>query len=81
MSSAVAFRRLRPPVSFGGGAEVSTAAFLTDAFPLVDRLVLGVSSASSVASVRFKREDRRGVGSGDGSRGGSGVGVLFDAIS
>ena len=44
MSSAVAFRLLRP-VSFGG-SDVSTAAFLTLPFPLVDLFVFGVSSWS-----------------------------------
>ena len=68
LGSAVALRLLRP-LSFG--AEVSTAAFLTDPFPLVDFFGRGVSSPSTF----FKREDRRGVGSGDGDRGGSGVGV------
>ena len=42
LSSAVAFR-LRRPVSFGG-SEVSTAAFLTLPFPLVERFDFGVSS-------------------------------------
>lgn len=42
MSSAVAFRLLRP-VSLGG-SEVSTAAFLTAPFALVDRFDFGVSS-------------------------------------
>lgn len=81
MSSAVAFRRLRP-VSLAGGADVSTAAFLTPPLPRVVRLLRGVSSSCSVAaSPRLRRDDRRGVGSGLGSRGGSGVGVLLDAIS
>jgi hypothetical protein len=60
VGSAVALRLLRP-VSFG--AEVSTSAFLTVPFPRVDFLGRGVSSPSTF----FNRDDRRGVGSGDGS--------------
>jgi hypothetical protein len=73
VGSAVALRLLRP-VSLG--AEVSTAASLIVPFPRVDFFGRGVSSPSTF----FNREERRGVGSGEGSRAGSGVGVRAEAI-
>jgi len=73
VGSAVALRLLRP-VSFG--AEVSMSAFFTEPLPLVDFLARCVSSPSTF----FNREERRGVGSGVGERGGSGVGVRAEAI-
>ena len=73
VGSAVALRLLRP-VSFG--AEVSTAASLTVPFPRVDFFGRGVSSPSTF----FSRDERRGVGSGERSGAGSGVGVRAEAI-
>jgi hypothetical protein len=73
VGSAVALRLLRP-VSLG--AEVSIAASLTEPFPRVDFFWRGVSSLSTF----FSLDERRGVGSGDRSRGGSGVGVRAEAI-